>query len=145
MIKYWLIKVVCKKLNSQRWHSFVVHQVLLFNLLLFDKRIHQIAHKPVKSRQDSRTSLFNAGICYFHVRRSFQCFRFLVSRTTGKMVRETDALVCWDVHCLWEFLDPKLNIVLRFRIISIENYNDSLGLLLNCWPCSLSLRVAWIT
>lgn len=55
-----------------------------------------------------------------------------------------NALADWDIQSFGELLNPEVGISLWFWVISIEDYDNSLSLFLNCWPYSFVFGIAFL-
>lgn len=133
----WLIKYNDMLLS-------LIHQILLLFLLFLDQRVYQGIQESVKSRINRWATLFNTGIENFHVWSCLQSLWLFLSCRSWKMLRKGYALRNGDIESLWEFFNPHISLSLRFWIISIENDNNSLCLLLNPWPNPIILDVSYI-
>jgi hypothetical protein len=120
----------------------LVHEVLLFFLLLFNERVDQGVKETVEGWQNCRTPLLNASVVYFHVGSRLQGHLLLVPRSPRKVLRKTNALICWDVEGLGELLDPVVGFGLGLGVVPIEDDDHSLGFFHYSWPNSIIFDVA---
>lgn len=124
--------------------SSLIHKILVFLLLLFYQGTDQLVQKPLERRVNRAAAFFDASFINLHVGCGLHCSSLFVLRASWQMMRKCNALTDWDIQSFRELLNPEVGISLWFWVISIENYNDSLSLFLDCWPNSLVFRIAFL-
>ncbi len=121
-----------------------VHKILILLLLLFYQGSDQLIQKPFESWVNRATAFFDASFINLHVSRRLHCSSLFVFRAPWQMMWKRNALADWDIQCFGELLNPEVGISLWFWVISIENYDNSLSLFLDCWPYSLVFGIAFL-
>lgn len=120
----------------------LLHQVLLLLLLLVNQRVDQGVQETIERRQNSRTTLLDASVVHLHAGSCLQTHLLLVASTTRKMLRKTHTLGSWNIECLGKLLNPAVSFSFGLRVVSVEDYDDALGLLHDSWPDSVVFDVA---